>query len=208
VVGVVGRREHARRDVRGMTRTVPWAVDVLVRRATADDARAIAAVHVHAWRWAYRGLLPSSLLARMSEAPREAAWRETIVADGAKRTSVWVAELSGRMVGFVATGAPQHRGYAEDTAEVYSIYQLQEAAKTGVARRMLSRALDDLRARGFGCAILWVLETNGRARDFYEREGWCFDGGARTDALGRFVLHEVRYHLDLASGPSTSAPGA
>jgi ribosomal protein S18 acetylase RimI-like enzyme len=191
-----------------MTQTVPRAVNVLVRRATADDARAIAAVHVHAWRWAYRGLLPSSVLARMSDAPREATWRETIVADGARRASVWVAELSGRTVGFVATGAPQQPGYAEDTAEVYAIYQLQEAAKTGVAGRMLARALNDLRARGFRCAILWVLETNARARDFYEREGWCFDGGARTDAVGRFVLHEVRYHLDLASGPSTSAPGA
>jgi ribosomal protein S18 acetylase RimI-like enzyme len=190
-----------------MTRTVPPSADVLVRRATSADAGAIAAVHVEAWRWAYRDLLPHSLLARMANAPREATWRETIVAEGAKRASVWVAELSRRMVGFVATGAPQQPGYADDTAEVYAIYQLQEAAKTGVARRMLVRALDDLQARGFRRAILWVLETNGRARGFYERAGWCFDGGARTEAVGRFVLHEVRYHIDLAS-PCTGAPVA
>ena len=184
-----------------MKQMMPPAVTCLVRRATSDDARAIAAVHVQAWRWAYRGLLPSSVLARMSDAPREATWRETIVADGEERASVWVAELSGRVLGFVATGSPQQAGYAPDTAEVYAIYQLPEVAKTGVARRMLVRALDELRARGFRCAILWVLESNARARDFYERGGWCFDGGARTDALGRFVLHEVRYHLDLAGSP-------
>jgi RimJ/RimL family protein N-acetyltransferase len=34
---------------------------IAVRQAAADDARAIAVVHVEGWRWAYRGLVPDAL---------------------------------------------------------------------------------------------------------------------------------------------------
>jgi hypothetical protein len=42
--------------------------------------------------------------------------------------------------------------------------------------------------------VLWVLEANGRARRFYEREGWTLEGGTRTTPLGP---SEVRYRRTL-----------
>jgi len=41
-------------------------------------------------------------------------------------------------------------------------------------------------------AILWVAEANGRARSFYEREGWKEDGETRESALGP---RELRYRM-------------
>jgi ribosomal protein S18 acetylase RimI-like enzyme len=108
-------------------------------------------------------------------------------------------------VGFAVTGAPQDPGYSEDTVEVHAIYQLREVARTGVARRMMVRALDDVRAGGFRLAILWVLATNARARRFYERGGWRSDGRTRTNVLGRIEHSELRYHIDLANSSSKKA---
>lgn len=177
-----------------------------VRLATADEASTIAGVHVQAWKWAYRDLLPRIVLDAMATERRTAIWRDTIVSRDESASRVWVALHAGHIVGFTVTGAPQQSGYSTDTAEVHAIYQLEEVARTGVARTLLVRALGDLRARGFRLGILWVLNVNARARRFYERGGWQADGGARTDTVGRFVLHQMRYAIDLASG--SLVPGA
>lgn len=195
-------------DTGSPPRGVPGVMNASVRRAVADDTSEVAAVHVKAWQWAYHGLLPVSVLYGMSAGHREGTWRKMIIAGQASRSSVWVAERSGRIVGFTVTGVPQDAGYSTDTAEVLAIYQLEEVSQTGVACRMMVRALDDLRARGFRLAILWVLESNARARRFYERGGWRPDGAARTDRLGRFVVHQVRYYLDLASTPWPTIPSS
>lgn len=75
---------------------------IAVRQAAADDARAIAAVHVEGWRWAYRGLVPDAWLDALSVDQREAMWRATLSApDTAAR--VWLTERAGRAVGSAAT---------------------------------------------------------------------------------------------------------
>ena len=177
---------------------------ISVRLATCADVRAIASVHALAWQWAYDGLMPNSVLRVASARRREAVWHRTLTAALGTTTRVWVAEQSSGIVGFIASGAPQNAGYARNTAEVYTLYQLQEVAKTGVACRLMIRALDDLRASGFRLAILWVLEANARARQFYERGGWRTDGVTQTEMLGRFVLREVRYAMDLSSSRGSS----
>src|SRR6266498_236803 len=83
----------------------------------------------------------------------------------------------------------------ERTGEIYAIYQKEDAAGTGVGRALFRGAVEDLWDRGFDRAILWVLETNTRARNFYEREGWHTDGATKTEDFQGFALHEVRYVL-------------
>jgi hypothetical protein len=47
-----------------------------IEPATADDAGAIAQIHVDAWRAAYVGILPDDHLASLSVDEREAMWRD------------------------------------------------------------------------------------------------------------------------------------
>ncbi len=42
-----------------------------------------------------------------------------------------------------------------------------------------------------------MLETNVRARRFYETAGWRADGGRKTEQRGDVVLREVRYRVTL-----------
>jgi hypothetical protein len=42
-----------------------------------------------------------------------------------------------------------------------------------------------------------VLDTNSRARRFYEAAGWHRDGAVKQDARRGFVLNEVRYRCAL-----------
>jgi hypothetical protein len=50
-----------------------------------------------------------------------------------------------------------------------------------------------LAARGCREATLWVLDTNTRARTFYERKGWAADGATQVDEVWGATVTEVRY---------------
>lgn len=167
-----------------------------VRLATSADVRALAELHVDAWRWAYRGLMPDALRATLQVDEREAMWRKALSVPSTA-TRVWLAEREGRLVGFAATGEPQEAGHPPRTGELYALYQREDVAGTGVGRALMERALADLRARGFERVLLWVLDTNARARRFYERAGFTPDGATKTESFGQWELHEVRYRADL-----------
>lgn len=158
------------------------ADDVTIRAATVEDAEAIAEVNVASWRWAYDGQLPASVLDELSVEGRAADWR-SMIAGPVCDVSVATAG-DGTVVGFANVGTTRDDdGPPSTTGELFALYVLPRTAGTGVGRALLQQAEVRLRAAGFTRATLWVLETNGRARRFYERHGWSFDG---TTAEHRF----------------------
>lgn len=173
--------------------------EVTVRRADPADARSIAEVHVRAWRWAYRGMMPDALLDGLSVERREEWWRRAFSPER-EGDRVWVAEREGRVVGFVAAGPSRDPDATPETGEVFAIYLEEDVVGTGVGRTLFARAVDDLRADGYRAATLWVLDSNGRTRRFYEIAGWRPDGETKVEPWGEFELSEVRYGIDLASG--------
>jgi GNAT superfamily N-acetyltransferase len=167
-----------------------------IRPASATDARTIAEIHVRAWRWAYRGLMPDELLDGLSVEQRERMWQRNLSSEGPPNR-IWVAEDGSGLVGFVAAGPSQDPDATPDTGEVYAIYLDPEVVGTGVGRRLFSRATDGLRADGYRTATLWVLDTNERTRRFYEVAGWRPDGETKVEPWQSFELSEVRYRIVL-----------
>ena len=70
--------------------------NVSIAVASSSDCRAIAQIHVDAWRVAYDGIVPSDYLAALSVDQREAMWR-TAVERGTPR--VLVASAGRPVVG-------------------------------------------------------------------------------------------------------------
>lgn len=170
--------------------------DVVIRAARVDEARRIAEVHVRAWQWAYRDLLPATLLERLSVERRAAYWQAWLT-DADPRRQLWLAIRRERVVGFVAAGPARDPDADATTGEIYALYLEPEVAGTGVGRSLCDHAVEGLRHDGFRGATLWVLATNSRARRFYEQGGWGADGAARTEDQAGVALHEVRYRRPL-----------
>jgi GNAT superfamily N-acetyltransferase len=171
---------------------------VPIREATAADARAIAEVHVRSWRWAYRGLIPDDFLEKLSVDDREPVWGE-MLADPTPRWGCLVAEdAAGRVVGFASFGPPKDEPATPHGAgEVYAIYLEEAVAGTGVGRDLFAFATDALRGFGFERALLWVLAANDRARRFYEKAGWSWDGTESTHLFDCANEPIVRYVVNL-----------
>ena len=104
-----------------------------------------------------------------------------------------VAERGGSLVGFVAFGPAEGEAGDLKLAEIYSIYLDSAYWGHGYGRSLFQAATEALHRAGFNEAVLWVLETNERARRFYEKAGWKTDGQTKTEERGQLVLNEVRY---------------
>jgi GNAT superfamily N-acetyltransferase len=169
-----------------------------IRAATADDALAIAEVHVEGWAWGYRDLLPVEVIGAQTVVDRRAQWAKVLAQDP-EREACLVAEADESIVGFVSFGpaeADEHEP-PPNAGEVYALYLRETTKGTGVGGALLTEAVGRLREAGCPCAVLWVLETNERARRFYEHAGWVPDG---LVASHRFECGDrpiVRYAVDL-----------
>jgi ribosomal protein S18 acetylase RimI-like enzyme len=172
----------------------------VIRQAEPADAAAIAECHVRTWQVAYRGQLPDALLDGMSSEieRRTAFWQRVIGEHEARRQRQLVAVDGGRVVGFVTFG-PNEQGDDASVGELYAIYLDPACWGRGIGRALFSAAERGLREDGYRAAVLWVLESNARARRFYEIAGWSTDGGRKTEHRGDVPLHEVRYRRDLTA---------
>ena len=158
-----------------------------VRAARPEDARGIAEVHVRTWQAAYRHRFPAEVLDELSVDEREAQWQEWLDAG----TNIWVAVVGQEIVGFAAAGPSRGK---EDIAELYAIYVLPEHWGSGAAHDLMASAISWFREHDYPSAMLWVLADNPRARRFYEREGWHFDG-TRTDVVSGVEVEEALYRI-------------
>jgi L-amino acid N-acyltransferase YncA len=172
--------------------------ELTVRAAVAADAAQIARVHVASWRAAYQGLLPERYLERLSADERQRTWRRRIE-ERHPDEAVLVAERDGTVVGFASAGPTRDRDAdARAVGEVYAVYLVPEEWGRGAGRCLLEGLVAALEAWGFAHAGLWVLESNARARGFYEHLGWRTDGATKQERFAERVT-EVRYCLALGS---------
>lgn len=167
-----------------------------VRAAEPADARPIAVVHVASWQGAYRGLLPDAFLAGLSVDRRQVMWSE-LLQDAAQ--SIHVAEETDEsVIGFASHGASRDEDAPPDTGELGAIYLHPDHWRHGYGTALLAAVLEGSRNRGFKRLTLWVLESNERARRFYEGAGFVVDGSEKVESRpGGVTLRECRYGRDL-----------
>jgi ribosomal protein S18 acetylase RimI-like enzyme len=164
----------------------------VVRDARADDAEAIARVHVAAWQEAYKQVFPPEALALLSVEQRTGQWDTWLKHS---EVTVLVAE-QGEEVRAFASGGPSRD--EERSAELYAIYVDPPVWGSGMGSALLLEIEGRLRDAGLGQAMLWVLRDNPRARSFYEAAGWCAEA-SRSEIILGVELVEIRYRKRLLS---------
>lgn len=183
-------------SARGMQANPSYGVRI--RRATPDDALAIASLDVATWRVAYRGLMPDEHLDGLSVEEMTDSWRANLLkhqAHGHKR--VLVAEVGQRVVGYARVGGAEDG--EEEVGLLYLLYVLPELWSRGIGKALLRNAIEELVDLGQTKAILWVLRDNSRGRAFYESQGWSPDGRSSWNEYGNKSLEALCYRRDLIS---------
>ena len=176
---------------------------IALRCATPDDAARMAAVHIDAWRSAYRGLVPDSFLAALDHERRPARFRE-FLETGAGGT--YIIEHDGEAVGHLTIGPCRDDDLDERTiGEIWGIYLAPSHWRRGIGSEVCRQAERMLQTRGFEPIVLWVFEGNVSARRFYETLGYQPDGGTKIIEVGT-QLPAVRYRKE-PNLPAASTAG-
>jgi GNAT superfamily N-acetyltransferase len=128
-----------------------------------------------------------------------AGWAQTIRSEDALRGGTLIAtDDHGRPVGFAHIRESRDDDSASArVGEGWAIYLEPAAWGAGFGRALLTAAVGRLTELGYEQATLWVLDSNARARRFYEAAGFHADGAVKDDDSRGFPLREVRYRKDL-----------
>lgn len=152
----------------------------------------MADIHIASWQAAYRGVFPSEFLDGLDRKSR-ATWFRKALSD---EQHILVAPDSSP-AGFCWVGASQDQGWGE----VFAIYVHPSEWGTGTGRDLLRAGAEELAFQGFERACLWVLDSNTRARSFYERQGWMLARRVKLEEIAGVQVTEVRYEADLTALP-------
>lgn len=108
----------------------------------------------------------------------------------------YVYEVEGQVQGFYKV--QRHLGRAAHVAYLGTLAVAPEAKGQGVARHMMSEAIDKLRHAGIRRVELTVEADNPRAIAFYERFGFSYEGRQRAGykrASDEAYVDELMYGL-------------
>lgn len=137
-----------------------------IRKAEPRDAAAVADIHHDAWKGAYAGIIPHKSLTEMISR-RGMAWWEIAIR---RATSVLVIELGGRIVGYATLG-PNRSHNLPQQGEIYELYIHPSYQGIGLGTRLFAAAREQLESYRLNGLIVWALEDNTGAVNFYTGAG-------------------------------------
>lgn len=140
-----------------------------IRLAMAEDAPAIAKVHIESWRTTYKGIFPESLMDRLSVSDRTRFWTETFAKPPMPVLTLVARDEAGRVVGFVC-GGTERTGKLGCDGELQAMYLLEDVQRQGLGTLLIRRFVKELRLIGFNSMAVWVLARNP-SKGFYEALG-------------------------------------
>ncbi|GAA1371138.1 GNAT family N-acetyltransferase [Catellatospora chokoriensis] len=164
------------------------------------DAGALAIVHVRSWQATYRGQVPQNYLDGLDPAQRKQGWEQWIRSDQPPWGTTVLEHDTDGVVGLINV-APSRDSDTDPltVGEVIAVYLLPEHWGHGGGRVLMNDGRRRMADAGCRDAVLWVLETNHRARRFYEADGWQADGSIKTDDSRGFPMREIRYRRHIAA---------
>lgn len=166
-----------------------------IRQAISSDACNVAEVHVESWKYAYRGLIPDSILDNLSVENRTKFWGQAIESGNPQ---LLVVEKNSSLVGWVAFGSSRDGDATSQTGEIEAIYIHPSHWRQGFGEGLLSAAKNILIYQNYTCVTLWVLSGNIRATNFYEKQGFQVDScSPKVSERGGKILEEIRYKCKL-----------
>jgi len=167
---------------------------MIIRCATVEDARGIAAVQVASWRSTYRGIVPDSVLDGMGVEQGAARWVGNL---SSGRSVTHVAEGDSGVCGFVSWG-PAREPVGEFDGELWALYLADENHGLGLGRKMVEVAARELLAAGYHSMIVWALQENP-AVGFYKRLGAVAVSGKMVEIGGAKIPDLALGWKDLCS---------
>ncbi len=155
-----------------------------IRLMIESDDEEVSELYVKSWKAAFDGMLPPDFLANLS--PER--WRGMF----SGMAGSFVLTEGGVIVGHSCarvSADEKKRGWGE----VHTLYVLPEYWGKGYGGALFEHSVDWLLRQGYEDIFLWVLNTNMRARRFYEKHGFHETSDLILCEVGGERVTDIRY---------------
>lgn len=167
-------------------------MNLSIKCAALHDASAIADVLCMSWQSAYKDIIPPAELARHTDTEARTKLLKRLISSG---TDNFILAVDGEKPCGVCSFRSSRDVDMAGWGEIIAIYTIREYWGCGVGRALMDSAIANLSELGFYRVMLWTLEANARARRFYEKYGFSFDGTVKDSGI--CDLPEVRYRMEI-----------
>ena len=147
-----------------------------VRNAELEDMKQLGHIMAVSFRTAFADFVSQQTMDACAQEDNCSAMLECIYQEG--KMHFLIGENSGMLVW----------QKVQDSVEIVAIHSLPESWGTGLGHAMLEEALNQI---GNQPVFLWTFQKNKRARSFYEKHGFHWDGSERVSEFDGAL--EVRY---------------
>jgi ribosomal protein S18 acetylase RimI-like enzyme len=153
-------------------------MELTVRKALPKDAIIYTDCHISCWQSAYKGIVPDDFLSNMVAEKKKLVERYSNILANPGNCLYYCVLDADKMVGFLCINKNRN-GDTPDVGEVWAIYLIENYCGKGYGKQLLDFEINELKCSGCKEIFLWVFEDNNRARRFYEKHGFRFDGITR-----------------------------
>lgn len=162
----------------------------MIRPMTEADRKGKALVHYQSWQETYPGIMDSRVLSWQSM-ERCLAIAQT----RPENTLVLLERGAENCAAGFAAWVPQAREFVSipGASEITGLYLLRKYQGHGLGGRLLAECLKNLPN---STVVLFVLEGNQKAIDFYTHCGFRLTGQSRTEEINGGTVTELEMYLE------------
>jgi len=163
-------------------------MDITIRRALSEDADDYAICSILCWQLAYKEIVPDEFLTNMLLEKKQRAEKFRKSFADPRNIHSYCVLYDKKMIGFLIIDILN--------AEIWAIYLIEEFWGKGYGKEILDFVINELKRLQPKEIFLWVFEGNNKARQFYEKNNFHFDGTTREREYGKSLV-QLRYVLKL-----------
>ena len=170
-------------------RKTGWVVTMDIRKGMVADAEAISSILAQSWKVAFKGSVPQVYLDELKEDFWVDFFQQGIRDERITVQLVYEAQVP---VGCISYGKSRDSQVA-DWAEIITLYLLPQSFGKKYGKALLDVDLAEMKGQGYENAYLWALDENERARNFYEGQGFSWNGDQNVVEIMGKSLVNLRY---------------
>ncbi|MCL2059094.1 MAG: GNAT family N-acetyltransferase [Oscillospiraceae bacterium] len=163
-------------------------MELTIRQAMPKDAAIFTDCLILCWQSAYKGIVPDDYLNNMVLDREKRIERYKHVFSNPGDCVYYCVTHEDRMVGFLVINKNRNSD-TPDIGEIWAIYLIEDFCGKGHGIELLDFEINELKRSGCKQIYLWVFEDIKRARRFYEKHGFRFDGKIREMTYGKPLIH-------------------
>lgn len=156
-------------------------MNTFIREMTTEDIEQVRQVYILGWQNAFRGIVPQTYLDTMN------------LDDWAPPLNGAYVLTDGKNILGTSSIAPARDSAFDGWGEIISIFILPHLIGRGYGHQLFTFVRDKLIEQHYANLYLTVFEDNHRARKFYEKHNFSWNGERLPYNVGGKDLIELRY---------------